>query len=70
MLKIVVALDNGIITEHFGHCDNFMIFDTENNQIIKSETIESRTQTPVFTHFLADLGAKCRDQRRYGRRRC
>ena len=58
MLKIVVALDNGIITEHFGHCDNFMIFDTENNQIIKSETIANPGHRPRFLpNFLADLGA-------------
>lgn len=28
-----------MVIEHFGHCEEFMVFDTENNQIVKSETI-------------------------------
>jgi len=39
MIKIAVASDNGMVTEHFGHCEGFIIFDTENNKIVKSETI-------------------------------
>jgi hypothetical protein len=32
MLKIAVASENGMVTEQ--HCEGFMIFDTENNQIM------------------------------------
>ena len=28
MMKIAVASENGMVTEHFGHCEGFMIFDT------------------------------------------
>ena len=57
MLKIVVAIDNGIITEHFGHCDSFEVFDTEKNQITKIETIANPGHRPrVLPNFLADLG--------------
>ncbi|MGB4610605.1 MAG: NifB/NifX family molybdenum-iron cluster-binding protein, partial [Saccharofermentanales bacterium] len=50
-------IDNGIITEHFGHCESFKIFDTENNQIIKSEIIANPGHRPRFLpNFLADLG--------------
>ena len=57
MLKIAVASENKMVTEHFGHCENFMIFDTENNQIIKSETVANPGHKPGFLpNFLADRG--------------
>ncbi len=57
MLKIAVASENGMVTEHFGHCEGFMIFDTENNQIIKSETVANPGPRPGFLpNFLADCG--------------
>ncbi|ODM26385.1 NifB/NifX family molybdenum-iron cluster-binding protein [Acetivibrio mesophilus] len=57
MIKIAVASDNKMVTEHFGHCEGFMIFDTENNKIIKSETITNPGHRPGFLpNFLADRG--------------
>ncbi|HNZ50379.1 MAG TPA: NifB/NifX family molybdenum-iron cluster-binding protein [Bacilli bacterium] len=57
MLKIAVASDNGMVTEHFGHCEGFMIFDTEDNKIIKSETLVNPGHRPGFLpNFLADRG--------------
>ena len=57
MLKIAVASENGMVTEHFGHCEGFMIFVTENNQIIKSETVADPGHRPGFLpNFLADHG--------------
>jgi len=59
MMKIAVASENGKVTEHFGHCESFMIFDTENNQIIKSETIANPGHRPGFLpNFLDDKGVK------------
>ena len=56
-MKIAVASENGMVTEHFGHCEGFMIFDTENNKIIKSETIANPGHRPGFLpNFLADRG--------------
>lgn len=46
-----------MVTEHFGHYEGFMIFDTENNQIIKSETVANPGHRPGFLpDFLADRG--------------
>ena len=57
MMKIAVASENGMVTEHFGHCEGFMIFDAENNQIVKSETIANPGHRPGFLpNFLADRG--------------
>ena len=59
MMKIEVASENGMVTEHFGHCESFMIFDTEKNQIIKSETIPNPGHKPGFLpNFLNDKGVK------------
>ena len=57
MVKIAVASENGMVTEHFGHCEGFMIFDVENKQIIKSETIANPGHRPGFLpNFLNDRG--------------
>lgn len=57
MLKIAVASDNGTVTEHFGHCDAFMIFDAENAKITNNETIPNPGHKPGFLpNFLADRG--------------
>lgn len=59
MMKIAVASEKGMVTGHFGHCEGFMIFDAENNQIVKSETIANPGHTPGFLpHFLNDMGVK------------
>ncbi|NLK69034.1 MAG: dinitrogenase iron-molybdenum cofactor [Clostridiaceae bacterium] len=57
MMKIAVATDNNKVTEHFGHCEEFMIFDTEKNEIINSETIANPGHRPGFLpNFLNDMG--------------
>ena len=57
MMKIAVASEKEMVTEHFGHCEGFMIFDTENNKIVKSETIANPGHKPGFLpNFLADRG--------------
>jgi predicted Fe-Mo cluster-binding NifX family protein len=56
-MKIAVASENKIVTEHFGHCINFNIFDVENEKIIKSESIENPGHRPGFLpNFLNELG--------------
>lgn len=58
-MKIAVASENGMVTEHFGHCEAFSIFDAENNQIIKRETLPNPGHRPGFLpNFLNDLGVK------------
>ncbi|SPF53761.1 C_GCAxxG_C_C family putative redox protein (fragment) [Candidatus Desulfosporosinus infrequens] len=56
-MKIAVASGNGMVTEHFGYCEGFSIFETENNQIIKSESIPNPGHKPGFLpNFLNDMG--------------
>lgn len=57
MIRIAVASDNGLVTEHFGHCEEFVVFDTQNNQIINSEGIANPGHRPGFLpNFLNDMG--------------
>ncbi len=57
MIKIAVASENGMVTEHFGHCEAFIIFDAVNNKIVRSETIANPGHKPGFLpNFLADRG--------------
>ena len=59
MMKIAVASENSMVTEHFGHCQGFTIFDTEDKQIIKSETVANPGHKPGFLpNFLNDMGVK------------
>ena len=57
MIKIAVASENGMVTEHFGYCEGFMIFDAEKGKIVKSETIANPGHKPGFLpNLLADRG--------------
>lgn len=56
-MKIAIASENEMVTEHFGHCEIFNIFDVENNNIIKNESIQNPGHKPGFLpNFLNDMG--------------
>lgn len=56
-MKIAVASENKMVTEHFGHCENFNIFEAENTQIIKSKSVPNPGHKPGFLpNFLNDMG--------------
>jgi predicted Fe-Mo cluster-binding NifX family protein len=56
-MKIAVATEKEMVTEHFGHCQGFMIFDTEKKGIVRSEMVPNPGHKPGFLpRFLADLG--------------
>lgn len=57
MIKIAVASDNEMVSEHFGYCSSFKIFEVENKQIIKSESIANPGHRPGFLpNFLNEIG--------------
>ena len=53
-MKIAIACENNMVTEHFGHCESFSIFEVENNQINKSIVIAIRDIDQGF--YLSFLG--------------
>lgn len=56
-MKIAVASENKIVTGHFGHCQNFNIFVTDNDQIISRDSIPNPGHKPGFLpNYLNELG--------------
>lgn len=56
-MKIAVASEKDMVAEHFGHCENFNIFEVENSRVVKSESIPNPGHRPGFLpHYLNDLG--------------
>ena len=56
-MKIAVASTGAMTTEHFGHCENFNIFDAENGVITAQESIPNPGHKPGFLpNYLGDLG--------------
>jgi len=40
-MRIALAVDNSMITEHFGHCEYFVVYDIENKEVKGSEIIKN-----------------------------
>jgi predicted Fe-Mo cluster-binding NifX family protein len=58
-MKIAVASEGKMVTEHFGHCEGFTIFDAEKNQIKNKQFIPNPGHRPGFLPvFLHDKGVK------------
>ena len=57
MMKIAVAGEGKNVTEHFGHCVNYLIYSVENGNITNEESIPNPGHKPGFLpNFLADRG--------------
>ncbi|MHB1314527.1 MAG: NifB/NifX family molybdenum-iron cluster-binding protein [Christensenellales bacterium] len=57
MMRIAVASENEMVTEHFGHCVNFNIYEVKNGQIIKSKSTPNPGHKPGFLpNYLNDMG--------------
>jgi predicted Fe-Mo cluster-binding NifX family protein len=58
-MKIAAACNGNEIWAHFGHCKNFMIYDTENGSIVSEKSVANPGHRPGFLpNFLADMGVK------------
>lgn len=58
-MKIVVAADGKMVTGHFGHCESFIFFEVENEEIINETIVGNPGHKPGFLpNFLADKGAE------------
>jgi predicted Fe-Mo cluster-binding NifX family protein len=56
-MKIAVACEGNNITEHFGHCENFIIFDVSDNKITDTKSVANPGHRPGFLpNFLNSLG--------------
>lgn len=58
-MKIAVAVDNGLVAQHFGHCEGFEVFNVENKQIQDNNFVQNPGHKPGFLpNFLGDLGVE------------
>jgi len=56
-MKIAVASDNEKVTEHFGHCEGFIIYTVENKNIVSKEMVQNPGHKPGFLPvFLHEKG--------------
>lgn len=58
-MKIAAACNGNTVTQHFGHCENFKLFDTEGGKITGVENVPNPGHRPGFLpNFLAGRGVK------------
>lgn len=58
-MRIAVAAMGNEVAQHFGHCENFILFDAENGKITSENSIPNPGHRPGFLpNFLADKGAE------------
>jgi len=57
MIKIAVACEGKNVTEHFGHCESFIIFEADKGVIVSEKIVANPGHRPGFLpNFLNDLG--------------
>ena len=57
-MKIAVPAMGHDVARHFGHCENFIFFDVEDNKIVNENSVPNPGHKPGFLpNFLADNGA-------------
>lgn len=58
-MKIAVAAMGNVVAGHFGHCENFIFFDTTDGKITATNSVPNPGHRPGFLpNFLADNGAQ------------
>ena len=58
-MKIAVARMGNNVAEHFGHCENFGIYESENKAVVSEQSVANPGHKPGFLpNFLADMGVK------------
>lgn len=55
--RIAVAANGDLVSEHFGHCEHFLLFDCQDNSIIEYCSVASPPHQPGFLpQYLSRLG--------------
>ena len=58
-MKIAVSCNGSQIWPHFGHCENFCIYETGDGKILSQECVANPGHRPGFLpNFLADMGVE------------
>ncbi len=57
MLKVAVASEKKNVCGHFGHCESFEVFETENGKVLKHDSMPNPGHRPGFLpNFLNEMG--------------
>ena len=57
MMRIAIASEGKNVTEHFGHCEAFLVYDVEDGKIVKEISLANPGHKPGFLpNYLADGG--------------
>ncbi|MGF7138985.1 NifB/NifX family molybdenum-iron cluster-binding protein [Roseimarinus sediminis] len=55
--KIAIPVSNGVLDAHFGHCQHFMIFTTENKTIVETTMLDAPPHEPgLLPRWLSEKG--------------
>lgn len=55
--KIAIPLEQGLLTRHFGHCENFAIIETEGGKIVSVDSIDPPEHKPgAYPMYLVRQG--------------
>ena len=41
MMKIAVTYENGQVFQHFGHCEQFKLYDVQDGQVVSSQVVSA-----------------------------
>ncbi len=56
-MKVALSTKNNMVTEHFGHCDYFIVYEIEDNKILGSSLIKNPPhQKGHLPKFLKEQG--------------
>ena len=56
-MKIAVTYENGNVFQHFGHTENFKLYEANNNEIVKMEVVSSKGEGHgALAGVLSDYG--------------
>lgn len=58
-MKIAIATDNNLVSEHFGHCEGFTLFEIKGNEVSEKQFVENPGHKPGFLPvFLDEQGVR------------
>lgn len=56
-MRIAVTFENGEVFQHFGHTEQFKVYDVENGQIAKEQVVDTNgSGHGALAGFLTDMG--------------
>lgn len=58
-MRIAITFENGNVFQHFGHTQQFKIYDVENGQIVREEVVDTNgSGHGALAGLLANIGAE------------